>query len=89
MQAELFRIRGRVQGVGFRYFVLSQAQRLGVSGYVRNQNDGSVECLAQGSQSDLDDLENALKQGPPGSQVTSVDRTPAKPAAHSGFRVVQ
>ena len=68
-------IRGRVQGVGFRYFVVRRARTLGLTGWVANQVDGSVRCVADGPPPDLDRLLEALKQGPPGSRVDGVDAT--------------
>ena len=66
------RVRGRVQGVGFRYALRAAARRRGVAGWVRNCTDGSVEALLQGS----DDLVNRLmdwaRRGPPGCHVESL-----------------
>jgi len=67
------RIRGRVQGVGFRWFARVQGRRLGLSGWVANQPDGSVEVEVSGDQSRLDELRRALRRGPDGADVTSVD----------------
>jgi acylphosphatase len=58
------RVKGRVQGVGFRYFVLSEAQRLGLTGWVANEQDGSVQCVAEGPRADLERLLEALSEGP-------------------------
>jgi acylphosphatase len=58
------RVKGRVQGVGFRYFVISHAQRLGLTGWVSNEQDGSVQCVAEGPRDDLEALLEALKEGP-------------------------
>ena len=66
-------IRGRVQGVGFRWFVREAARKLGVAGWVRNQRDGSVEVAADGSTETLDAFRRLLAQGPPGATVLSVD----------------
>lgn len=65
-------IEGRVQGVNFRYFVIQKAHGLGVQGWVRNRYDGSVEVLAEGQRSKLDNLLSALRQGPPSAIVTRV-----------------
>ena len=65
-------IRGRVQGVGFRYFVQENAIRLGLSGWVRNRWDGSVEVLAEGKRKDLEVFLGSLRRGPRSSNVTSV-----------------
>jgi len=58
------RVKGRVQGVGFRYFVISYAERLGLTGWVSNEQDGSVQCVAEGPRDDLETLLEALKEGP-------------------------
>ena len=64
---------GRVQGVGFRYYVNIQAKELGVRGFVRNTHDGRLEVLAEGSRSNLESLEQAIKTGPALAFVTEVD----------------
>jgi len=63
---------GRVQGVGFRYFVWREAEALGVDGWVRNRGDGTVEALARGTNQDLDRLLGRLEEGPRMSRVISV-----------------
>ena len=68
-----FRIRGRVQGVGFRYATLQEAQRLGLSGWVRNCADHSVEASATGNPAALDALDQWLHHGPPGANVDQVE----------------
>jgi acylphosphatase len=72
-------VRGRVQGVGFRWFVERSSHRLGLTGWVRNRADRSVELVAEGPPSALDRLEVALRDGPPGARVDDVDtrRDPA------------
>jgi len=62
-------LRGRVQGVGFRYFVRQQAEELGLVGWVRNLRDGRVELVAEGRRELLQQLAEALRRGPPGAQV--------------------
>ena len=64
-----FLIQGRVQGVGFRWFVQREAAELGLHGWVRNTEDGDVEVLASGEPADLDELRSSLKRGPRGSRV--------------------
>ena len=66
-------VRGRVQGVNFRSSTVSQASRLGLLGWVRNQPDGSVEVLAQGPRPALEQLLAFLKQGPLGARVSGVE----------------
>ena len=65
-------VRGRVQGVGFRYFVLELAARLGLVGWVANEPDGSVHCVAEGRTADLETLLRELGQGPLGGRVDDV-----------------
>jgi acylphosphatase len=65
-------VRGRVQGVFFRAFTQSHARQLGISGYVRNLPDGSVEVRAEGEKSQLELLESYLRMGPPASRITEV-----------------
>lgn len=66
-------VRGRVQGVGFRWFVQRRAQELGLCGFARNRHDGSVEVVARGDGPVLDTLEEALRIGPRFSQVDNVE----------------
>lgn len=68
-------VRGRVQGVGFRWFVAREAARLGVGGLVRNLRDGTVEVISEGPEKVLEALEGALRAGPPGARVDAVERT--------------
>ena len=72
-------IRGRVQGVGFRYFVDGEARALGITGWVRNNMDGAVEVLAQGSAAQLARLHERLRQGPRSARVDAVEVFPAPP----------
>jgi len=67
------RIHGRVQGVGFRWFVQERGRQLGLSGFVRNREDGTVETEAHGSRPALETFLGALRHGPPGANVTEVD----------------
>jgi acylphosphatase len=66
------RIYGRVQGVSFRYHTRRQAERLGVSGWVRNLKDGSVEAVIQGGEGPVETLIEWSRHGPAGSNVTDV-----------------
>lgn len=62
-------VQGRVQGVGFRYFVQEIAEKFGIVGYVRNVNEDIVEFLAQGEEEDLNDFLARIKNGPPMARV--------------------
>lgn len=85
--AKRWLIRGMVQGVGFRYFVQHKAAALGLSGWVRNVDDGAVEVYASGSRERLSDLAGALRLGPPMAQVRSVEESDEPVENVSGFRV--
>ncbi len=65
-------VRGRVHGVGFRYYVVSRAERLGLTGWVANEQDGGVRCVVEGQRSDLELLLEALKEGPASAIVEDV-----------------
>ena len=67
--------RGRVQGVGFRYFVLRRGMELGLTGWVANEPDGSVRCIAEGTREDLEALLQSMELGPAGALVERVDTT--------------
>ena len=66
-------VRGRVQGIGFRAFVLHHARALGVGGTVANRPDGSVECVAEGSRPAVDALVESLRRGPWGARVDNLE----------------
>jgi acylphosphatase len=87
-QARRFVVRGRVQGVGFRWFVEREAHMLGIAGWVRNKADGSVEVLAQGSAAQLAGLRSRLREGPRAARVDDVEEVEAKTTAGlSSFRI--
>jgi acylphosphatase len=65
-------VEGRVQGVNFRYFVSQTARRLGITGWVRNRWDGTVEVVAEGESKKLEKLLEDLHHGPPSANVTAV-----------------
>jgi acylphosphatase len=71
-------VRGRVQGVGFRWFVQREAEALGLAGWVHNTPDGDVEVLASGSEQQLVALAAKLKQGPRAARVDSVEESVAE-----------
>jgi acylphosphatase len=66
-------VHGRVQGVNFRYYTQRRANELGVTGWVRNLEDRSVEVTAEGTHAQLDELLAFLRQGPPSARVTDVE----------------
>jgi acylphosphatase len=87
-EARRFLVRGRVQGVGFRWFVEREAHILGIAGWVRNNHDGSVEVLAQGTRDQLSGLHSRLREGPRAARVDAVEVSDASPAAGlSSFRI--
>lgn len=67
-----YQVEGRVQGVGFRWFVQREAAEIGLRGWVRNTQDGHVEAVATGSPEQIEDLETALKRGSRGSRVDRI-----------------
>jgi acylphosphatase len=74
-------VKGRVQGVGFRWFVRERARALGLSGWVRNREDGSVEVLAIGAEDALRELRSLVSTGPSGASVSAVEEQQGDPAA--------
>ncbi|MEX2608851.1 MAG: acylphosphatase [Gemmatimonadota bacterium] len=90
---ERFEVRGRVQGVGFRYWTLRTARSLGVRGTVRNRPDGAVEVTAAGERQALLALRDALAEGPPGAHVTDVRRldetAPAEVELGDRFEIIR
>ena len=66
-------IKGDVQGVGFRFFLIRRAQALGLTGWVTNRDDGVVEFVAEGRRQDLEQLERAAREGPRPASVTGVE----------------
>lgn len=87
MPAYRYVVSGRVQGVGYRYFVLRHAEALGVSGYARNRADGSVEVVAEGSEAALADFEARLRDGPSFAEVTNLEREAIAERGSGGFHI--
>lgn len=83
-------VRGRVQGVGFRYFAHREAMALGLSGWVANEADGSVRCVAVGDRPQLDAFLERLRAGPPSAIVDRIDvawRPVADGTAYPSFSI--
>jgi len=80
-------VRGAVQGVGYRYFVLRQAMTLGLSGYTRNRSDGTVEVVAEGTAGALEELEHRLRVGPAASEVEALEREAIEARGVSDFHI--
>jgi acylphosphatase len=80
-----FLVTGRVQGVGFRWFVVNEARALDLAGYARNLADGSVEVIARGEGPSLERLAAALARGPAAARVASVSRTDSSEAIGTGL----
>ena len=80
-------VKGRVQGVGFRWFVEYEARRIGVGGWVRNREDGAVEVLASGTDAQLGSLYDRLREGPRAARIDRVEVDEAAP--FSGYQKFQ
>jgi acylphosphatase len=89
LQARRFWISGSVQGVGYRFFAVRAAQRLGLAGFVRNLGDGRVEIYAIGDARQLEELRQELERGPRAAQVTGVsdEETELLPRYADGFSI--
>ena len=88
VRAKQFVVRGRVQGVGYRYFALEAAERNGIHGYARNLFSGDVEVHAQGEESALELFKQELQQGPRMAHVMQVVETEAAVSeAYSSFLI--
>ena len=86
MSTKRLRITGQVQGVGYRDWMVRQANRLGVSGWVRNRSDGTVEALVEGDAASVEELLRACRLGPPGASVSLIREDLADPLDEPGFR---
>jgi acylphosphatase len=87
-EARRFVVRGRVQGVGFRWFVEREAHMLGIAGWVRNNSDGSVEVFAIGTRDQLTGLRGRLRNGPRAARVDDVEESTTKPVEGlNSFRI--
>ena len=82
------RVHGRVQGVSFRYYTQLRARELGVTGYVRNEWDGTVQVVAEGPRAALDEMLAFLRVGPRSAVVAQVDvKWPAPTGGYGNFEV--
>lgn len=86
MSARRLVIVGRVQGVGYRDWMVWQARKRGVQGWVRNLGDGSVEALVHAEAELLAEMVRLCRRGPPLAEVIEIVETPAEPPAEPGFR---
>ncbi len=86
MSAKRLLIAGRVQGVGYRHWMSAEAVRLGVSGWVRNRADGTVEALVHGDAAAVEELLRACRRGPPLAEVLRITEELAAPEPEPGFR---
>ena len=86
MRAKRLRIAGLVQGVGYRDWMVREARRLGVDGWVRNRGDGSVEALVEGDMAAVEELLRACRRGPAGAAVTLIHEDLVEPEGSVGFR---
>jgi len=86
--ARRYFIRGRVQGVGFRFFVERVANELGLRGYTRNLADGQVEVYAIGSPEQLEELAGYLRRGPRLADVRGIEQQEAPVEKVRGFRIL-
>ena len=80
-------MHGEVQGVGFRYTARLEAQRIGVTGWVTNRRDGSVEAEIEGDEASVHAMLDWLAQGPPGAVVRSTEVSEVEPTGERGFRI--
>lgn len=87
MIARRYKVRGRVQGVGFREFVRRSAVPLGLTGYVRNEDDGSVEVLAIGPAESVSNLAGLLHKGPRFAHVRGVEEHEAPVQQYGSFEI--
>ena len=88
MVTRQIRVSGRVQGVGYRISLQHEARKHGVSGWVRNRRDGTVEAVLQGSPEAVDAVIAWARQGPPGARVTDVvDSASEQEPAHARFEL--
>jgi acylphosphatase len=83
---KLLRIHGRVQGVGYRYSMMEQAEQLGLTGWVRNRRDGTVEAVVVGDDEAIAKIIEWARQGPPGASISNVQVSDTS-GSYSGFEL--
>jgi acylphosphatase len=88
LTARRYVVSGRVQGVGFRFYLLEAAEQEGLSGWVRNLPDGRVEVVAEGDREAIERFEGRVRRGPPAARVERVDASDEVPTGRpGGFRI--
>ena len=87
MNAKRLVIAGRVQGVGFRAWMVHKAAELGISGWVRNRPDGAVEALIAGDIASVEEMARLCRRGPRMAEVSSIDEDLAEPPEEPGFHL--
>jgi acylphosphatase len=88
MNAKRLVIAGEVQGIGYRDWMVAKARELGVSGWVRNRRDGTVEALIAGEVASVEELARLCRRGPRMAQVSSISEELAEAPAEPGFHCV-
>ena len=88
MNAKRLLIAGRVQGVGYRMWMMQKVTALGLSGWVRNRADGKVEALIAGDMAAVEEMSRACRRGPRLAEVSSIDEEMADPPEELGFHLV-
>ena len=81
-------IAGRVQGVGYRYWLAGEARRVGLDGWARNTSAGNVEAVLSGDRAAVEELVERCREGPPAAIVERVEATEAEPPDWTGFRIL-
>ena len=87
MKAKRLRIEGRVQGVGYRQWLVTTAVRIGVAGWVRNHRDGFVEALVEGEADAVEEIQRLCRRGPPLAVVSLVHEDLVEPEELVGFHL--
>ena len=87
-KAYLYRVKGRVQGVGFRYFVYKKAIELNIKGYVKNLPNGDLESWGEGEEENLKEFEKALEKGPTLAYVKEVLKEEREPNVFNSFEII-